>query len=205
MWNSCSFPICIRITSAWPTTWNGESWEPTFPRAKYVLDPREWAYWNSFPAGDPKRHPCLEDSVRPLMDGGCVQFAHDGERIGPLRIRHAPGHTPGHLLFELEDSNLWFLGDLLHHPAQAAHPEWSAADFDVDPGLARSQRRRFFKQFAESRATLLAAHTGDPFRVEEASPGRFSVRYVETQPFPPQIRGKDDPLMMNVTCGFGEG
>ncbi|MGB7537950.1 MAG: MBL fold metallo-hydrolase [Anaerolineales bacterium] len=159
------------------TTWNGGRWEPTFPRAEYVLDPREWAYWNSLPAGDPKRHPCIDDSVLPLVEAGCVRFAHDGERIGPLRVRQAPGHTPGHLLFELEESNLWFLGDLLHHPAQAGHPEWSAANWDADPGLARSQRRRFFKRFADTRATLLAAHLGDPFRVEEISSASFSARY----------------------------
>jgi glyoxylase-like metal-dependent hydrolase (beta-lactamase superfamily II) len=160
-------------------SWSGERWEPTFPRARYVLDPREWAYWNSFPAGAPSRHPCIDDSVRPLVNAECVQYAHDGERIGPLRVHSAPGHTPGHLLLELEDSNLWFLGDLLHHPAQAFHPEWSAANWDVDPELARFQRRRFFKHFADSRATLLAAHLGDPFRVEERSPGRYWVRYGE--------------------------
>ncbi len=183
--------------------WNGESWEPTFPNAKYVLDPREWAYWSNLPADDPKRHPCLEDSVRPLMDAGRAQFAHDGERIGPLRVRHAPGHTPGHLLFELEDSNLWFLGDLIHHPVQAAHPERPAADFDVDPEMARSERRRFLKQFAESDATLLAVHTGNPFRVEEVFPGRFSARYGETPPFPPQIRMDNDPFLGNIPPDLG--
>lgn len=162
------------------TTWNGESWEPTFPRAEYVLDPREWAHWCSFPAGDPPRHPFIDDSVRPLVEAGRIRYAHDGERIGPLRIRYAPGHTPGHLLLEMEDTNLWFLGDLLHHPAQAAHPEWSAGGWDVDPELARAQRRHFFKLFAESNADLLAAHTGDPFRVEEVSSGRFSVKYGES-------------------------
>jgi glyoxylase-like metal-dependent hydrolase (beta-lactamase superfamily II) len=161
------------------TSWSGERWEPTFPRARYVLDPREWAYWNSFPAGTPSRHPCIDDSVRPLVDAGRAQFTYDGERIGPLRVHSAPGHTPGHLLLALEDSNLWFLGDLLHHPAQAFHPDWSAANWDVDPERARSQRRRFFKHFADSRATLLAAHTGGLFRVQEISPGRYSVRYCE--------------------------
>ncbi len=169
------------------TTWNGDGWEPTFPRAKYVLDPREWAYWNGLPANDPKRHPCIEDSILPLMDAGCVQFAREGVQTGPIRIHPAPGHTPGHLLFELADHNLWFLGDLLHHPAQAAHPEWPSANFDVDPGLARSQRRRFFKRFADSRATLLAAHTGNPFRVERVSDGRFFFQYMEKNVLEPCI------------------
>jgi glyoxylase-like metal-dependent hydrolase (beta-lactamase superfamily II) len=169
------------------TTWNGNRWEPTYPKAKVVLDPREWAYWNSLSAADPKHHPCLEDSVRPLVDAGCIQPAHDGERIGPLRVRRAPGHTPGHLLFELEDSNLWFIGDLLHHPAQASRLEWPAADFDVDPGMASAGRRRFLKQFVQSRATLLAVHTGDPFRVKEDPTGRFFVQYMEKNVLEPCI------------------
>ncbi|MBN2086384.1 MAG: MBL fold metallo-hydrolase [Anaerolineales bacterium] len=164
------------------TTWNGDRWEPTFPGAKYVLAPREWAYWNGFPAGDPARHPCINDSILPLVEAGSVQFARGGERIGPVRVHDTTGHTPGHLVFELEDRNVWFLGDLIHHPAQAPHPEWSAADWDFDRELARSQRRRFFHQFAESRATLLAAHTGDPFRVEEISPGRFMACYGDPMP-----------------------
>jgi glyoxylase-like metal-dependent hydrolase (beta-lactamase superfamily II) len=161
------------------TTRNGDYWEPTFPNAKYLLDPREWSYWNTLPAGGPKRHPCIDDSIRPLVEAGCVQFTGGGERVGPIRVHDASGHTPGHLLLELVDLNLWFLGDLIHHPAQASHPEWSAANWDFDPGLARSRRRHFFKQFAESRATLLGVHLGDPFTMEEISAGRYGVRYAE--------------------------
>jgi glyoxylase-like metal-dependent hydrolase (beta-lactamase superfamily II) len=152
-------------------------WEPSFPKAAYVLHPDEWAYWGGLRPGDPRRHPCIDDSVLPLVEAGRARFARDGERIGPVRIHEAPGHTPGHLVFEAEQAGLWFLGDLLHHPAQASHPEWSAASWDVDPELARSQRRRFFRRFAESHATLLAAHTGGPFQMEELAAGRYAVRY----------------------------
>jgi glyoxylase-like metal-dependent hydrolase (beta-lactamase superfamily II) len=27
------------------------------------------------------------------------EYIHEGDRIGPLHVVHAPGHTPGHLAF----------------------------------------------------------------------------------------------------------
>jgi glyoxylase-like metal-dependent hydrolase (beta-lactamase superfamily II) len=159
------------------TTWADGAWRPTFPRAQSVLDGREWAYWNGPPAGNPKPPPCIADSVRPLVEAGRVRFARDGDRIGPLRMHAAPGHTPGHLLFEMESAGFWFIGDMMHHPAQAAHPDWSAADWDIDAGSARSQRADFFRRFARTGATLLAPHLGGPFRLEELSADSFAVHY----------------------------
>lgn len=151
-------------------------WEPTFPQATYVFHPSEWMYWSSLSSGDPKRHPCIDDSVLPLVEAGCVRFARAGDRIGPIRIHEAPGHTPGHLVFETEESGLWFLGDLLHHPAQVAHPEWPSADWDVDRAENIAQRKRIFQRAVDSNLRLLAAHMGGLFRIEETVPGRFFVR-----------------------------
>lgn len=163
------------------TTWADGRWSPTFPRAEYVFHPREWAYWNSLSADDPKRHPCIDDSVLPLVEARCVRFAHAGDRIGGIRIHEAAGHTPGHLIFEAGQGDLWFLGDLLHHPAQAAHPDWPSADWDTDRDGAVSQRKNFFRRFADTEARLLAAHMGGPFRIEETGPGRFFVRYEKSR------------------------
>jgi glyoxylase-like metal-dependent hydrolase (beta-lactamase superfamily II) len=163
------------------TTGENGRWTPTFPRAKYVLHPREWEYWTSRSRDDPGSHPFIDDSVLPLMDSGCVLFAREGERIGGIRIHETPGHTPGHLIFEAGEGELWLLGDLLHHPAQVAHPEWPSGDWDTDREGAVSQRRKFFTRFAESAAPLLAAHTGGLFRIEETGPGRFFFRYEKSQ------------------------
>jgi glyoxylase-like metal-dependent hydrolase (beta-lactamase superfamily II) len=158
------------------STWRNGRWMATFPRARYVVHPRERAYWTGLARDDPRCHPCIGDSILPLREAGCVSFAGGGERIGGVRLHEAPGHTPGLLLFEAAQGALWFLGDLLHHPAQAADPEWPSADFDFDRGGTIARRREFFARFADSQACLPASHTGGPFRIERTGPGKYFAR-----------------------------
>jgi len=159
------------------TTWNNDRWEPTFPRAAYVLSKREWDYWNGINPEDPQSLPFIDDSVRPLVNAGCIRYARDGERVAGIRIHEVPGHTPGFLLFEAVGCGLWFIGDLLHHPSQAVHPEWVSGSFDVDPTKNQTQRRRYFKIFADTGATLLGVHMGNLFRITETQPGCYAVQY----------------------------
>ncbi|HEX2996131.1 MAG TPA: MBL fold metallo-hydrolase [Anaerolineales bacterium] len=159
------------------TTWREDRWMPTFPRARYILHPVEWSYWNSLPVNDPRRHPCLDDSIKPLVDAGCVQWVQSGQCVAGIRIHEAAGHTPGNMIFEVDGQDLWFLGDLLHHPAQVAHPEWPSASFDSDTELNTHQRQRYFKRFADSGATLFAEHMGNQFKIKEASEGQFLAKY----------------------------
>ncbi len=159
------------------TTQKEDRWVPTFPKARYISHPTEWEYWSKMTPADPRWHPCLEDSVKPLMEAGCVQWVQDNQCVEDIRIHEAPGHTPGNMIFEVEGQNLWFVGDLLHHPAQIAHPEWPSASFDVDSELNTRQRRRYFKQFADSGATLFAEHMGNQFKVAEIAAGQFFARY----------------------------
>ena len=157
------------------TSRRGDTWAPTFPRAQYVIHPREWEYWDRLP----HRHPCIDDSVRPLVDAGRVRWAADGEVIAGVTIHDAPGHSPGHLLFEIRGEDVWFLGDLFHHPAQLAHPDWPSADFDWDAARNRDQRRRSFARFASSGALLYGAHLGDAFQISSGRTGGFEF---EIQP-----------------------
>lgn len=45
------------------------------------------------------------------------QFLNDGDRVGfgniELQVRHCPGHTPGHIIFFHEPSQLALVGDVL--------------------------------------------------------------------------------------------
>ncbi len=159
------------------TTRINDHWKPTFPRATYILNRREWDYWNGLGPKDPLRHPCIEDSVFPVVNEGRARFVRHDELVGGIRIHEAPGHTPGSLLFEAEGCGLWFIGDMLHHPAQVTHPEWPSADFDTDPLENQAQRHRYFKIFAESGAGILGVHTGNLFRIKETQHGRYSICY----------------------------
>jgi glyoxylase-like metal-dependent hydrolase (beta-lactamase superfamily II) len=155
------------------TTRKDDCWVPTFPQARYMLNSAEWEYWSKMPS----RHPCLDDSVRPLVEAGCVDWVQDHQCVAGIRIHEAAGHTPGNVIFEVEDQNLWFVGDMLHHPAQIAHPEWPSASFDVDVELNTRQRRRYFKQFADSGATLFAEHMGNQFKITEVATEQFFAKY----------------------------
>jgi glyoxylase-like metal-dependent hydrolase (beta-lactamase superfamily II) len=49
------------------------------------------------------------------------QHVSDGDRIGPLEVFHAPGHSPGHLVFYWSERQVLFAGDAI-----ATWPEFSA-------------------------------------------------------------------------------
>ena len=65
-------------------------------------------------------------------------------------------------------------GDVLHHPIQCRHPEWTASG-DVDPDAARATRRELLAAAASTNALVLGTHfagtsagrvltTGDGYR-----------------------------------------
>ncbi len=145
------------------TTLRDGRWVPTFPKARYVVSKADWEHFT----GQPKatRHPSVDDSVLPLAEAGVVDFVRPGDTRAGFRIHGTPAHTPGSLLYEIAGEDVWFVGDLLHHPAQFARPEWKSGDFDFDPVLVGIERRKHFTFFASRDAILYATHIGDPYQV----------------------------------------
>ena len=80
-----------------------------------------------------------------------------------IRLQPTPGHTPGHVSVRIESQGerAVITGDLLHHPAQCAHPEW-ASSADVDPVLARRTRRDFLAACADAPTLVLGTHFATP-------------------------------------------
>jgi glyoxylase-like metal-dependent hydrolase (beta-lactamase superfamily II) len=78
-------------------------------------------------------------------------------------ITPAGGHTPGHFMVIIEgERNAAILcGDLMHHPLQLRHPEWSTR-FCVDPAQARATRRLFLADHADSDRLVFPAHFPTP-------------------------------------------
>ena len=52
-------------------------------------------------------------------------------------------------------------GDVMHHPCQIAHPEWSS-DLDVDKDLARRSRLAFLGEFADTSSLVFGTHFAGP-------------------------------------------
>jgi glyoxylase-like metal-dependent hydrolase (beta-lactamase superfamily II) len=94
--------------------------------------------------GRPKHAPCPVD--RPLREG---------DQVGPLRVVHIPGHTPGHLAFHWEQRGVLAVGD-----AVATWPRIDAGwpGFNLNEG----QYRASLKRLAQMEAEVIAVGHGEP-------------------------------------------
>ena len=81
-----------------------------------------------------------------------------------LRLRHTPGHTPGHqvALLRTADETLALTGDLLLHAAQLVDPAVTYL-FDGDPDAARASRIALLDELRGGTAVLATSHPTEPF------------------------------------------
>jgi glyoxylase-like metal-dependent hydrolase (beta-lactamase superfamily II) len=73
----------------------GVSIRPMKPLAVWPI-----VFIGSFLAPFAKHVPCRVDHL-----------LNDGDQVGPLRVVHTPGHTPGHLVFYWQERRVLFSGD----------------------------------------------------------------------------------------------
>jgi glyoxylase-like metal-dependent hydrolase (beta-lactamase superfamily II) len=77
-----------------------------------------------------------------------------GDRVGPLRVLHTPGHTPGHLAFHWPERRIVFTGDtVVTYPLFSAG--WPAFT------LNRKQARASLCQLAELAVDVAGVGHGD--------------------------------------------
>ncbi len=146
----------------WNTMLVDGRWTSTFPKARYLIGEREFDYWNA--EGDEEQQEILADSVRPLFDAGLVDLvAPDHVLSAEVRLIPTPGHTPGHVSVAIESGGERALitGDLMHHPCQMAHPDWSPP-FDVDRAASEATRRAFLEAAADTPVLVVGTHFAAP-------------------------------------------
>jgi glyoxylase-like metal-dependent hydrolase (beta-lactamase superfamily II) len=143
----------------WNTIRDGERWVPTFPNARYLIGAIEHAQATQGP-GRPDTARLLADSIQPLLDAGLVDFVEtDAVIAAGVSLFPAPGHTQGQVgvLLESQGASAVITGDLMHHPCQVAHPEWSS-DFDADKDRSRATRIDFVSRFADRATLVIGTH-----------------------------------------------
>ncbi len=79
----------------------------------------------------------------------------DGDMVGPVRVLHTPGHTPGHLAFWWPERRILFAGDAI-----ATYPVFEAGwpAFNLNP----TQQRISIRRMADLEADVVAVGHGDP-------------------------------------------
>jgi glyoxylase-like metal-dependent hydrolase (beta-lactamase superfamily II) len=154
----------------WNTTLRGDGWIPTFPNARYVMPEADYRFFHpenadNWPAprteADGARQASwrvvFEDSVRPVQDQ-IELWSDDHELCESLRLRPAPGHTPGSSVLWLDAGKpAVFVGDLTHCPIQLRRPTDPCA-FDEDFAAAAATRKRVLTEASRRRAAVIPAH-----------------------------------------------
>lgn len=145
----------------WNTQLEDGRWVPTFPNAKYVFAREEYRHWEAESARGAERiGMTFVDSVLPVVEAGqSVLVDHDHEIETGLWLEPTPGHSPGHVIVNVNSKGerAAFTGDLMHHPVQVRHPEWSTC-FCWDLDKSAATRRRYVDAFTDTGTLILPAH-----------------------------------------------
>ena len=146
----------------WNTMLEGGAWVPTFPKARYLIGRTELAHWSA--EGDEEQQVILSDSIQPIFDAGLAILVEPDHRLSDeIRLIPTPGHTPGHVSVAIESNGerAIITGDLMHHPCQIPHPDWSASS-DSDPVQSRATREAFLCEVVDQPVLVIGTHFAEP-------------------------------------------
>lgn len=156
----------------WNTMRDNDTWVPTFPNARYVVPAADYHHFApDGPAATQSPRTAEEavaqrgnqlvfaDSVLPIDEAGqLIQWSDDYQISPSLRLRPAPGHTPGSSVLWLDAGQpAVFVGDLTHSPLQLRRPADPCA-FEVNATAAAATRRRIFTEAVQANAAVIPAH-----------------------------------------------
>jgi len=143
----------------WNTMLVDGKWQPTFPRARYLMGETEFEYWRD-QRDLAEQVTVFSDSVQPVFDAGLVDLVATDHRLcDEVCLVPTLGHTPGHASVRIESQGETALitGDFLHHPCQLARPEWAAV-VDYDRRRSTQTRREVFAELAGTPTLLIGTH-----------------------------------------------
>lgn len=141
--------------------------KPLFAKAVVHVARKEAAFWldsrNQASVNDLLKpfFPAVQRVVEPYQKAGRLALFNEGAALAPgLTPIAAPGHTPGHTVYLLQDSgqSMLFWGDTVHiAPVQFSHPE-VAIRYDWNVPMAVASRRRLLKRAAAGGWLVAGAH-----------------------------------------------
>lgn len=137
----------------------------TFANAEVLVPEPEWAYWMDdgkmaqAPDGLKGNFSAVRRVFAPMAPS-VRRFAWGKEVLPGITAVEAAGHTPGHTAFAVTagGGKLLVLSDTTNVPYLfVRYPEWQVM-FDMDPELARSNRRRLLDMAASEGMQVAGYH-----------------------------------------------
>ena len=154
--------------------------DPLFPNASHHIGRAEWDFWwnpetvNALPearkvfaVGAKRRLEAIEDAV---------DFFDDGAELLPgITALETPGHTPGHMAFEVGTgpSRALILGDAIaNHHIALRRPDWPNGP-DQDRAMAAETRLRLLDKITTDDLTVIGFHmpNGGIGRIDRVADG----------------------------------
>ncbi|GGF48576.1 MBL fold metallo-hydrolase [Azorhizobium oxalatiphilum] len=140
--------------------------KPVFSKARYVAGKAEYDFWTSKDrAGTPAEGnaKAVAANVVPLAEK--ITFIGEGGQVaGGITAMMATGHTPGHMVFNVESGGkrLLLSGDTAnHYILSLQRPDWEVR-FDMDKAQAAATRKKVFDMVATDRIAFLGYHMPFP-------------------------------------------
>jgi glyoxylase-like metal-dependent hydrolase (beta-lactamase superfamily II) len=169
---SINYVLCTHLHLdhvGWNTRLVNGKWVPTFPKASYLMDKKELAFYGNIDENVTDdfmqvQRRVFADSVQPVFDAGLAKAVESTAQIcDGVRFVPTPGHTPGHcsVLIESKGEKALITGDFMHHPIQF-HDPGLVTPFDVDNAAAVATRRRIFGEYADTPTLIIGTHFAGP-------------------------------------------
>lgn len=143
-----------------------EDGKPAFPKARYIAGEAEYNFWtDSARVGTPAEggQKGVLANVKPNAEK--MTFIKDGGQVvsGITGIL-APGHTPGHMIFNVESQGkrLVLTADTANHYILSLQkPEWEVR-FDMDKAQGAASRKKVFDMISTDKVAFLGYHMPFP-------------------------------------------
>lgn len=130
-----------------------------FPAATLHFPQVEYAAWASGEMGNSD----ITSQIGRTYEGRIEFFKPGDTLVGSIATIAAPGHTPGHTIYEF--NNILIAGDIMHAVAlQLEHPEFCAR-FDADPKQAVITRKAILDRVRTEHLTLCGMHFPRPLYI----------------------------------------